>query len=257
MEQGAKQRVFYLDVGCEEGELQRPSELHARGDHAGEHELGPGGDGAPRLARPVGVPVRVLGRPLPSARAAVEADELHLGVAEVAVGHVDGRGPAAAPGAGVHGGRQICGQGVGLCVARGEICWSATRQWSEESEQGKGLSPSDQSPDGQGRKEPRSKKMRRARELEGAPTPGPVDCPALPGPAALTACQAPLGSWLMLIDNSATPSLCAFAQPNDVYKCILLSAQIQLHSQFHFNMPPTTTTITCQLNFKGTRRKAK
>jgi len=97
--------------------------------------------------------------------------------------------------------------------------------------------------------------MRRARELEGAPTPGPVDCPALPGPAALTACQAPLGSWLMLIDNSATPSLCAFAQPNDVYKCILLSAQIQLHSQFHFNMPPTTTTITCQLNFKGTRRQ--
>ena len=171
---------FYLDVGCEEGELQRPSELHARGDHAGEHELGPGGDGAPRLARPVGVPVRVLGRPLPSARAAVEADELHLGVAEVAVGHVDGRGPAAAPGAGVHGGRQICGQGVGLRVARGEICGSATRQWSEESEQGKGLSPSDQSPDGQGRKEPRSKKMRRARELEGAPTPGPVDCPARP-----------------------------------------------------------------------------
>jgi len=80
---------------------------------------------------------------------------------------------------------------------------------------------------------------------------------ALPGPAALTACQAPLGSWLMLIDYSATPSLCAFAQPNDVYKCILLSAQIQLHSQFHFNMPPTTTTITCQLNFKGTLRKAK
>ena len=112
MEQGAKQRVFYLDVGCEEGELQRPSELHARGDHAGEHELGPGGAGAPRLARPVGVPVRVLGRPLPCAGAAVEADELHLGVAEVAVGHADGRGPAA-PGAGVHGGRQICGRSGG------------------------------------------------------------------------------------------------------------------------------------------------
>jgi len=38
MEQGAKQRVFYLDVGCEEGELQRPAVLHAAGDHACEEQ---------------------------------------------------------------------------------------------------------------------------------------------------------------------------------------------------------------------------
>lgn len=38
--------------------------------------------------------------------AAVEADELHLGVAEVAVGQADGR-EAATAGGGVHGGAQI------------------------------------------------------------------------------------------------------------------------------------------------------
>ena len=101
----------YLDVWREEGELQRPSELDARGDHTGKHELGPvGGAVAPRLVRPRRVRVRVRVRVLvrrrrrarvPSGSAAVEADELHLGVAEVAVGHSDGRGP----GAGVHGGR--------------------------------------------------------------------------------------------------------------------------------------------------------
>ena len=29
---------IYLDVGCEEGELQRPTVLHAAGDHAREEQ---------------------------------------------------------------------------------------------------------------------------------------------------------------------------------------------------------------------------
>lgn len=91
----------------------------------------------------VAVPVfRVLGRCVPGTRGAVEADELHLGVAEVAVGHADGRDPAA-PGAGVHGGRQICGRG-GRFARRAQWVGSgrlsrrqeSLRQWSEESEQG-------------------------------------------------------------------------------------------------------------------------
>jgi hypothetical protein len=115
----------YLDVWREEGELQRPSELDARGDHAGEHELGP-----------------VLGRRAraPSGSAAVEADELHLGVAEVAVGHSDGRGP----GAGVHGGRaadlgpaasEIWGSGSAAAGERAGVrCRSGCRGRVDEGE---------------------------------------------------------------------------------------------------------------------------
>jgi hypothetical protein len=90
-----------LDVGREEGELQRPAELDARGDRAGEDE--PGRAYAPRRHLLGGLVL--VGR---VGAGAVEVDELHFGVAEVAVRQADGRGAA-----GVHGGgRQIWG-GVG------------------------------------------------------------------------------------------------------------------------------------------------
>lgn len=100
--------ITNLDVGREEGELQRPAELNARGDHAGEYELGRAYASA--AARRLVVRCLVLGRSVRGmGGGAVEVDELHFSVAEVAVRQAYGRDATAAATAGVHGGRQIWG----------------------------------------------------------------------------------------------------------------------------------------------------